>query len=90
MKHLRVLALTLLSVAISCSKPENPDKPTPTPPVTKEKTYVTISDAKFKTYLLSKFDSDKDGGISDSEALAVKDIDCRNLGIASLSGIRCF
>ena len=90
MKHLRVLALTLLSVAISCSKPENPDELTPAPPVTEEKTYVTISDAKFKTYLLSKFDSDKDGGISDSEALAVKDIDCRNLSIASLSGIRCF
>ena len=90
MKHLRVLALTLLSVAISCSKSGNSDELTPAPPVTEKKTYVTISDAKFLTYLLSKFDSDKDGGISDSEALAVKDIDCRNLGIASLSGIRCF
>jgi len=55
-----------------------------------EKKLITIPDAKFKAYLLSLFDTDKDGEISDKEALAIKEIKCQQMGIASLEGIESF
>ena len=93
MKYVPRILLVVAIGLLSCNKSDPAPTPTPTPtptPVPVEKDYVSISDAGFRTYLLSEFDTDNDGGISDAEALAVKDIDCSSLGISSLSGIRCF
>ena len=93
MKQVRILILMLLSVILSCCGPKlepTPTPPTPTPPEPVEKNYVTISDANFKSYILTNFDTDKDGGIDESEAQAIKKIECKDLGISSLDGIRCF
>ena len=51
---------------------------------------VEIPDANFKTFLLEKFDKNKDGDISRSEARAVKNINCSGLAIESLTGIEYF
>ena len=51
---------------------------------------VNIPDAKFKAYLLSHFDTNKDGEISESEARKITNIQCSSLGISSLSGIEYF
>jgi Leucine-rich repeat (LRR) protein len=55
-----------------------------------EKNIVDIPDAKFKAYLVENFDTDKDGEISEDEALEIKDIRCLRKEIASLSGISSF
>jgi len=55
-----------------------------------EKVIVKIPDAKFKAYLLGRFDADKDGEISEDEALTVKDIRCGDMGIASVEGLAAF
>ena len=49
-----------------------------------------FDDVKFRTYCMENFDKDKDGELSESEALAVTKIDCRGLGINSLKGIGRF
>ena len=49
-----------------------------------------FDDVKFRTYCMENFDKDKDGELSESEALAVTNIDCRGLGINSLKGIGRF
>lgn len=49
-----------------------------------------INDAMFENYLLSKFDTNGDGGISPEEAAAVTEMDCSNRGISSLAGIENF
>ena len=51
---------------------------------------INIPDAIFKTYLLSRFDTDKNGEIFESEALKITDLQCSSLGISSLSGIEHF
>ena len=51
---------------------------------------VNAPDANFNAYLLSHFDSNSDGMISNSEASTVSSIDCSSLGIASLQGIEAF
>ena len=55
-----------------------------------EKKLVNIPDAKFKAYLVGLFDTDKDGEISEEEALVVKEIKCFNKEISSLTGISAF
>ena len=55
-----------------------------------EKKIVNIPDAKFKAYLVGLFDTDKNGEISEDEALVVKEIKCYNKGISSLVGISAF
>lgn len=49
-----------------------------------------FDDTKFRTYCMESFDKDKDGELSEQEALAVTKIDCRGLGINSLKGIGKF
>lgn len=49
-----------------------------------------FEDAKFRAYCYDSFDTDKDGELSEEEALAVTEIDCRGLGISSLKGISRF
>ena len=51
---------------------------------------VEIPDANFKTYLLEKFDKNKDGDISRAEARAANNINCSGLTIESLTGIEYF
>ena len=51
---------------------------------------IDIPDSKFKEYLIKEFDEDGDGEISRMEASLVKSIDCRDLGITSLTGIEYF
>ena len=58
------------------------------PPV--EKKLVSIPDAKFKAYLVGLFDTDKDGEISEDEALGIKEVRCSDKGISSLTGISSF
>lgn len=81
-------------VIAGCSKPDanepgTPSQPKPTPP-TPVSDYVNFADAKFKAYVVGLYDVDKDGEISADEAKKVTSIDCKSLGISSLSGIRCF
>ena len=51
---------------------------------------IDIPDANFKAYLIANFDRDKDGEISKDEALLIREIQCRQLDIASLTGIESF
>ena len=53
-------------------------------------TQSAFKDAIFRAYVLSKWDADKDGQISSSEASAVKTVDVTGKGIASLAGIEMF
>ena len=48
---------------------------------------ITFEDANFKAYMIANFDTDNDGEISYSEALAVTKIDVRTGNIESLAGI---
>ena len=54
------------------------------------KVTVEIPDANFKSYLIEKFDKNKDGEISRAEAKAAKTISCAGLHIESLIGIAYF
>jgi Leucine-rich repeat (LRR) protein len=54
------------------------------------KVIIEIPDAKFKTYLLENFDTNKDGNISLSEAKKIVEINCSGLGIEALDGIEKF
>ena len=49
-----------------------------------------IKDSNFRQYILSNFDKDNDGAISDDEAADVTTLDIRNQGIQSLDGIEMF
>ena len=51
---------------------------------------VEIPDANFKAYLLEKFDANKDGKISLSEAQKVTEINCSGRNIQDLTGIEKF
>lgn len=51
---------------------------------------VTIPDAAFNTYCLANFDSDRDGVISENEALEAKEIHVPAKGIASMTGLEKF
>ena len=51
---------------------------------------VEIPDANFKAYLLENFDTNNDGNISQSEADAVKEINCSGREIKDLAGIEKF
>jgi len=51
---------------------------------------VEIPDANFKAYLLENFDTNSDGNISQSEAEAVKEINCSGREIKNLAGIEKF
>ena len=55
-----------------------------------EKTYIDIPDAIFKAYLVANFDTDKDGEISEEEALMIKEIRSNRMDIVSMTGIECF
>lgn len=48
---------------------------------------ITFEDANFKAYMIANFDTDNDGEISYSEALAITKIDVRTGDIESLAGI---
>lgn len=48
---------------------------------------VPFQDVQFKKYMIKNFDSNKDGVLSEEEALAVERIECSNLDIMSLKGI---
>lgn len=52
--------------------------------------YVFIPDTQFRAYLVENFDEDGDGVISKSEAASVESIECRDLFIESLEGIKSF
>ncbi len=49
---------------------------------------IYFPDANLKSYLVEKFDADKDGEISFSEAENIKQIDCSSRGIMDLTGIQ--
>lgn len=48
---------------------------------------ITFEDSNFKAYMIANFDTDNDGEISYSEALAITKIDVRTGDIESLAGI---
>ncbi|MDR0682600.1 MAG: hypothetical protein LBG15_12270 [Dysgonamonadaceae bacterium] len=52
-----------------------------------EKKKVNIPDENFKAYMVAGFDTDKDGEISEEEALEIKEIRCNQREISSLEGI---
>ena len=52
--------------------------------------YVVFEDANFKAYCVSNIDSNKDGKISFSEALAITSFDVNTDNIESLTGIEYF
>ena len=52
--------------------------------------FVEFEDANFKAYCVSNFDSNKDGNISFSEALAINNINVNTDNIESLTGIERF
>lgn len=52
--------------------------------------YINVSDENFNNYLLANFDSDGDGHITYDEAAVVESIECNDLEIESLEGIRNF
>ncbi len=56
----------------------------------KRQHYVTIADPAFESYLLSVYDLNADGRISQYEAERVLRIDCPDRGIQSLYGIGSF
>ena len=51
---------------------------------------IAISDPLFEDYIISNFDTDGDGSISSLELAAITSINCSNLNISSLSGIKSF
>jgi hypothetical protein len=51
---------------------------------------TVFPDPKFREYVLTNIDQDKDGILSDKEAYDVTDIDVSYQGIADLKGIACF
>jgi Ca2+-binding EF-hand superfamily protein len=51
---------------------------------------LPFEDTAFENYLVSVYDTNKDGGISEKEARAVTKIDCRNSNVKSLKGIEAF
>ena len=51
---------------------------------------VTFASPNFKSYCVSKFDTDGDGKISTIEAYQVTDIDCSGRSITDLTGIEAF
>ena len=51
---------------------------------------ITIPDEVFKGYLVENFDSNGDGEVSKSEAVAVQTIDVNGMNITSLAGIDYF
>ncbi len=53
-------------------------------------TEVTFPDANFRTYITEKFDTDKDGLLSNDEIAAVTEIKADGKGIESLSGVEHF
>lgn len=48
---------------------------------------VEFEDANLFAYIVSEFDMNNDGKLQESEALAITEINCSNLGVASLEGI---
>ena len=72
MKHSVFAAFCLLFILTACSK----DDYSP-----------TAIDSTFKSYLLDRFDTNKDGILSYEEAAAIKEIDCSGQNIYRLTGI---
>lgn len=56
----------------------------------KEITNINIPDMNFKAYLVTNFDTNKDGEISEDEASVVTSIWCDTMNIESLQGIEHF
>lgn len=52
--------------------------------------YVYIEDDKFEAFLVENFDTNENGRIERSEAEVVTGIDCNDLGIRSMVGIKAF
>ena len=52
--------------------------------------WINVPDENFRNYLLENFDSDSDGHITYDEAAQVERIECSDLEIASLEGIKNF
>lgn len=75
-----IYALLFLLILTACDNKDEVEK-IPT---------EAFPDLLFEKYLLQNFDSDEDGQISISEAIAVKDINCSDMRIASIKGIQYF
>jgi len=75
-----ILSLSVLAVMVLLTNCTGKDS----------KTFIDIPDTNFNSFLLGKFDTNKDGRISLSEAKAVKEIDCSNRNIEDLTGIEMF
>ena len=51
---------------------------------------INFPDATFRTYIAERFDTDRDGNLSDAEIAAVTKIECYERGIGDLTGIEHF
>lgn len=51
---------------------------------------MTIPDPAFRKYILSKFDRDNDGRLSQDEAEGINEIECCTDDIRSIAGVECF
>ena len=75
-----IYSLVILFILTGCSKDDEIEK------IPSE----AFSDLLFEKYILQNFDIDKDGMISITEAMAVKEINCPDMRITSLKGIQYF
>ena len=95
----RLLALLLFGLlAVTCSKDDGsskddeniaPDKDLPQLPDSDD-VCLDMNDIVFMKYCYNNFDSNKDGSLSTSEALAVRSIDLEGSNVNDLKGIEHF
>ena len=72
-------------------KPDTPDQPgTPDQPDTPATSYIELPDANFRAWILARFDSDKDGRLSNVEAAGIGEIEIGTDQISTLSGLESF
>lgn len=67
--------------------PDNPDNPDPPDPPSG---YVSIPDAQFRAWILSRYDQDGDGQLSTTEATRIGEIEINTDNISTLAGIEAF
>lgn len=81
-KNILFIGLCLIITILSCNNKKNSNS--------KINDFIEVPDTNFKKYLVTNFDTDKDGKISKSEAEAVKVINCSNMNISDMAGIEQF
>ena len=82
----RIVAMKIGTAEITASAAGVTSKPCKVTVISQEEN-ITIPDAAFKSYLVSKYDTNNDGEISKTEALKITYLNVSDSGISSLLGI---